>query len=99
MPHYQMMLGGTQHEFGVADYERPGEARSGGRQARAGALQGASPTRRNVPRNTCCGTKWRRSDSSLADLAKPPADVPEMFRDWGDDMEYSLKLGRGECAA
>jgi hypothetical protein len=35
----------------------------------------------------------------LADLAKPPADNPEMFRDWGDEIEYSLKLGRGECAA
>ena len=34
-----------------------------------------------------------------ADLTKPPMDVPEMFRDWGDDIEYSLKLGRGECAA
>ena len=34
-----------------------------------------------------------------ADLTKPPMDNPEMFRDWGDDIEYSLKLGRGECAA
>ena len=25
--------------------------------------------------------------------------VPEMFRDWGDDIAYSLQLGRGECAA
>lgn len=34
-----------------------------------------------------------------ADLAKPADLEPEMFRDWGDDVEYSLKLGRGECAA
>ena len=34
-----------------------------------------------------------------ADLTKPPMDNPEMFRDWGDEVEYSLKLGRGECAA
>jgi sulfite reductase (NADPH) hemoprotein beta-component/sulfite reductase (ferredoxin) len=33
------------------------------------------------------------------DLVKPPELAPEMYRDWGDDMEYSLKLGRGECAA
>ena len=34
-----------------------------------------------------------------ADLAKP-TDVPEEFyKDWGDDAGYSLKLGRGECAA
>jgi sulfite reductase beta subunit-like hemoprotein len=36
-----------------------------------------------------------------SDLAKPSVDAfgPEMFRDWGDDVEFSLKLGRGECAA
>ncbi len=34
-----------------------------------------------------------------ADLVKPAALAPEMYRDWGDDIEYSLKLGRGECAA
>jgi sulfite reductase beta subunit-like hemoprotein len=33
------------------------------------------------------------------DLAKPPETFPEMYRDWGDDVEFSLKLGRGECAA
>lgn len=33
------------------------------------------------------------------DLIKPPELAPEMYRDWGDDQEYSLKLGRGECAA
>src|ERR1700736_5201912 len=33
------------------------------------------------------------------DLVKPPELAPEMYRDWGDDMEYSLKLGRGECAS
>ena len=34
-----------------------------------------------------------------ADLVKPPLDAPEMFRDWGDEIDYSLELGRGECAA
>ena len=24
---------------------------------------------------------------------------PEIYQDWGDDMAYSLQLGRGECAA
>ena len=33
------------------------------------------------------------------DLVKPPELEPEMFRDWGDEMEYSLQLGRGECAS
>jgi sulfite reductase beta subunit-like hemoprotein len=35
----------------------------------------------------------------LADLTKPPSDDPDMFKDWGDDEAFSLKLGRGECAA
>jgi sulfite reductase (NADPH) hemoprotein beta-component/sulfite reductase (ferredoxin) len=35
----------------------------------------------------------------VADLAKPADPTPEMFRDWGDTDDYSLQLGRGECAA
>jgi sulfite reductase beta subunit-like hemoprotein len=34
-----------------------------------------------------------------SDLVKPPELSPEMYRDWGDDVEYSLQLGRGECAS
>lgn len=33
------------------------------------------------------------------DLAKPPELFPEIYQDWGDDEAFSLKLGRGECAA
>ncbi len=33
------------------------------------------------------------------DLAKPADLNPEMYRDWGDEAEYSLQLGRGECAS
>jgi sulfite reductase (NADPH) hemoprotein beta-component/sulfite reductase (ferredoxin) len=36
--------------------------------------------------------------SMTADLAKPIEIAPEMYRDWGDDEEFSLQLGRGECA-
>src|SRR6185437_8154538 len=32
-----------------------------------------------------------------ADLVKPADLAPEMYHDWGDDMEYSLKLGRHSC--
>jgi len=35
-----------------------------------------------------------------ADLVKPAQDAPpEMYQDWGDEVAFSLKLGRGECAA
>jgi sulfite reductase beta subunit-like hemoprotein len=33
------------------------------------------------------------------DLAKPIEIAPEVYQDWGDDTDFSLKLGRGECAA
>jgi sulfite reductase beta subunit-like hemoprotein len=33
------------------------------------------------------------------DLAKPADLFPEMYQDWGDEEDYSLQLGRGECAA
>jgi len=36
---------------------------------------------------------------STNDLAKPAEIAPEMYVDWGDDTQFSLKLGRGECAA
>ena len=34
-----------------------------------------------------------------ADLVKPSELFPELYKDWGDDEDFSLKLGRGECAA
>jgi hypothetical protein len=36
---------------------------------------------------------------ATSDLAKPAEIAPELYQDWGDDTEFSLKLGRGECAA
>ncbi len=35
----------------------------------------------------------------LADLAKPSAADPDVYKDWGDTEDFSLQLGRGECAA
>ena len=36
---------------------------------------------------------------AISDLAKPIELAPEIYQDWGDDQAFSLKLGRGECAA
>ena len=33
------------------------------------------------------------------DLARPAEIEPDLYQDWGDDTDFSLKLGRGECAA
>ncbi len=35
----------------------------------------------------------------LADLAKPKDLGSDVLKDWGDTDAFSLKLGRGECAA
>ncbi len=34
-----------------------------------------------------------------ADLVKPTEMDEDMYKDWGDDVTYSLQLGRGECAS
>jgi len=34
-----------------------------------------------------------------ADLAKPAELDPDYYQDWGDDEQFSLQLGRAECAA
>jgi sulfite reductase beta subunit-like hemoprotein len=34
-----------------------------------------------------------------AEFAKPLELFPEIYQDWGDEHAFSLKLGRGECAA
>jgi sulfite reductase beta subunit-like hemoprotein len=45
----------------------------------------------------------RTSDKNIVRRLEPLADVAEVsedfFVDWGDTETYSLKLGRGECAA
>jgi len=33
------------------------------------------------------------------EFAKPAELFPEIYQDWGDNEAFSLKLGRGECAA
>jgi sulfite reductase beta subunit-like hemoprotein len=33
------------------------------------------------------------------EFAKPAELAPEIYQDWGDEQAFSLKLGRGECAA
>ena len=35
----------------------------------------------------------------VADLAKPAEYNAEWFMDWGDSENFSLQLGRGECAS
>ena len=45
----------------------------------------------------------RTSDADIIRLLQPyleaSADEADLFQDWGDEETYSLKIGRGECAA
>ena len=103
VPYYQMLLGGGYDEtgimrFGVAVQSIPARLapvavrrvlqhyvanREQGETFRAYVLRHKVETFRLM----------------TTDLAKPAEMFPEMYRDWGDDMEYSLQLGRGECAS
>jgi sulfite reductase beta subunit-like hemoprotein len=98
VPYYLMLLGGTQEEFGMAIQSLPARLapvalervlehfkahRQAGESFRAYVLRHKVEVFRGL----------------TADLAKPPELFPEIYKDWGDEVDYSLQLGRGECAA
>jgi len=99
VPYYLMLLGGTYEQFGVAIQSLPARSapeavsrvlahykanRSGGESFREYVLRHKVQTFREL----------------TADLVKLPANAPaELFMDWGDEVAFSLQLGKGECAA
>jgi len=98
VPYYLMLLGGTYQEFGVAVQSIPARLAP---VAVGRVLEHFKQNRQEGEtfRAYVLRSKVETFKQLTADLTKPPMDVPEMFRDWGDEIEYSLKLGRGECAA
>lgn len=98
VPYYLMLLGGTAHEFGLAIQSLPAKLAPVAVERvlehyKADYREGET-FREYVMRN-----KVEFFKQMTADLAKPSEYSPEMFQDWGDQEAYSLKLGRGECAA
>jgi sulfite reductase beta subunit-like hemoprotein len=103
VPYYQMLLGGGYDEaglmrFGVAVQSIP--ARLAPTAVKrvldhyvANRLEGET-FRTYVLRH-----KVETFRLMTNDLAKPAETFPEMYQDWGDDVGYSLQLGRGECAS
>jgi sulfite reductase beta subunit-like hemoprotein len=98
IPYYLMLLGGTYEQFGVAIQSLPArlapvavervlthfkENRQEGEAFRAYVLRHKVEVFRKL----------------TADLVKPAELFPEIYKDWGDEIDYSLQLGRGECAA
>ncbi len=98
VPYYLMMLGGTQHEFGMAIQSLPARLAP---VAVERILEHYKANRQDG--ETFRGYVMRHKAGFFkeltADLVKPPLDQPEMYMDWGDQEAFSLKLGRGECAA
>jgi sulfite reductase beta subunit-like hemoprotein len=99
VPYYLMLLGGTYEQFGVAIQSLP--ARSAP-EAVARVLAHYRQHRQEGEsfRNYVLRFKVQTFRELTADLVKPGPDAgPEMYQDWGDDVAFSLQLGRGECAA
>jgi sulfite reductase beta subunit-like hemoprotein len=98
VPYYQMLLGGNGVEFGIAVQSMPARLAP---TAVKRVLEHFKQNRQEGEtfRAYVMRFKVETFREMTADLTKPPMDVPEMFRDWGDDIDYSLTLGRGECAA
>ena len=103
IPYYQMLLGGG--------YDRDGVMRFGLAVQSIPARLAPEAVRRVMDHyiaNRREGESFREYvmrykveffREATSDLAKPAEIAPELYQDWGDDTEFSLKLGRGECAA
>jgi len=103
VPYYQMLLGGGEDEngvlrFGFAIQSIPAKLAP---QAVQRVLEHYLEVRQEGEtfRQYVLRHKVEFFRQKIADLAKPPELFPEMYQDWGDNDAFSLKLGRGECAA
>jgi sulfite reductase beta subunit-like hemoprotein len=98
VPYYLMLLGGTQEQFGVAIQSLPA------RLAPVAVERVLTHYKANRQENESFRAyvlrhKVETFRKLTADLVKPAEIAPEMYKDWGDEIDYSLELGRGECAA
>ena len=103
VPYYQMLLGGGVDEdgatrFGLAIQSIPARLAP---QAVQRVLEHYLEVRQEGEtfRQYVLRHKVEFFRQKIADLAKPPELFPEIYQDWGDEGTFSLKLGRGECAA
>ncbi|HTS47056.1 MAG TPA: nitrite/sulfite reductase [Bryobacteraceae bacterium] len=103
VPYYQMLLGGGYDQagimrFGVAIQSIPARlAPLAVRRVLDHYTAHREPT--ESFRDYVLRHKVETFRLMTIDLAKPADLNPEMYRDWGDETEYSLQLGRGECAS
>ena len=103
VPYYQMMLGGGLDKDGILRYAFTTQsipARLAPVAVRR-VLDHYLHDRRKTEtfRDYVLRNKVEFFRGLTYDLVKPAEFTPEMFQDWGDDVAFSLQLGRGECAA
>jgi sulfite reductase beta subunit-like hemoprotein len=103
IPYYQMLLGGG--------YDRDGVMRFGMAVQSIPARLAPEAVERVLNHyiaNRVDGESFREYvmrhkveffRETTKDLARPAEIEPDLYQDWGDDTDFSLKLGRGECAA
>jgi sulfite reductase beta subunit-like hemoprotein len=103
VPYYQMLLGGGYDEqgvmrFGLAVQSIPARLAP---VAVAKVLDHyiANRVEGESFRDYVLRYKVETFRDLTSEFAKPAEMFPEIYQDWGDDEAFSLKLGRGECAA
>jgi sulfite reductase beta subunit-like hemoprotein len=103
VPYYQMLLGGAIESSGVARFGLAIQSIPArfAPEAVQRVLSHYIQHRVNGEsfREYVLRTKVETFRNLTADLAKPAELFPEIYQDWGDEVGYSLKLGRGECAS
>jgi sulfite reductase beta subunit-like hemoprotein len=103
VPYYQMLLGGAIESSGVARFGLAVQSIPAkfAPEAVRRILAHYVENRLEVEtfRQYVLRIKVETFRTLTADLAKPAEMFPEIYQDWGDEVGYSLKLGRGECAS
>ena len=103
VPYYQMLLGGGYDEQGVMRFALAVQSLPARLVPTAVQRVIAHYTENRRDGETFRGYVLRHKveffRAHLADLAKPADLGGDVMKDWGDTDAFSLKLGRGECAA
>ncbi|HYA17612.1 MAG TPA: nitrite/sulfite reductase [Bryobacteraceae bacterium] len=103
VPFYQLLLGGGYDETGVMRFglqiqSMPAKL-TGVALERILAHYKANRREGETFRNYVLRFKVEFFRTMLGDLTKPVTEDEDVYKDWGDTDNFSLQLGRGECAA
>ncbi len=98
VPYYLMMLGGTDREFGMAVGSLPAKFAPIATE-RILDYYSANKQEGESFRDFVKREKIQTFKEMTSDLFKPTELTDDLTKDWGDTEDYSLQLGRGECAA